>query len=831
MLPSSSFHFSVGVAAVCYILPLGRVAVRLGEPMNLVNSRLGLLAGVLLCTSAVTSAQVSLLTNRYDNARTGANLSETQLNTFNVSVSNFGKLWSYTVDGSAFAQPLYVPGLSISGGTHNVLYVATMNDKLYAFDADSNALLWCDSFTSDTSGGCNNPGGFAPPAGTTPIPMSDILPSETIGGENIVGNIGILSTPVIDPVGNTMYLVVRTKESGNPCATNFLGNGSYCQRLHAVDITTGAEKLGGPTTIAGSVSGTGAGNVSGNITFDPAMGNQRPGLALVNGQIFIAWASHEDSTPNYHGWVMSYDAATLAQTGKFNVTPNLGQGEGGVWMWGRAPAVDSGGNVYYMTGNGSFNGTSDYGDSFIGFSSTGGLAFKDFFTPANQAALNGGDLDLGSSGPMMIPGTNLLVGAGKSSILYVMDTTNPGDFGLEMLSPPPPLQDLYINNNIGTNYVKSGPVYWNRSGGPGPWLYVWAENDVARAYHFNGATFDDGGTNPATPISSGTFTVPGGNAGADISLSANGSIPGSGILWASIPTENADGGIHPGVLYAYNADDLTKELWDSTMNAARDGVGNWAKTTPPTVANGRVYMTSFPVLLATATPAVPYPSPANAPLSVYGLFDFTLAAAPPSITVNPAGSAAYTVNTASVYPSGFPSNVTYNVTGLPPGATSSFSANTQAVPGTSILTIATASSTPAGTYTLMITGTGGIQTHSANVTLVVSYNICLLYDATKSKKSGSTFPIKIQICDANGNNLSSPAITVQAQSVTMVSTNAPAPLDDSGDANPDFDFRYDSTLPGYIYNLSLKGISTGTYNLNFTVTGDPVLHSARFQVK
>ncbi len=199
--------------------------------------------------------------------------------------------------------------------------------------------------------------------------------------------------------------------------------------------------------------------------------------------------------------------------------------------------------------------------------------------------------------------------------------------------------------------------------------------------------------------------------------------------------------------------------------------------------------------------------------------------------MNPGGGTNYTVNTASVFPSGFPSNVTYSVTGLPAGATASFSANGQAVPGTSTVNVTTSSSTPTGTYTLTITGTGGIQTHTAKATLIVSYNICLLYNPTQAKKSGSTYPIKIQICDVNGNNLSSALIVVQAQSVTMSSNNTPGPLDDSGNSNPDFDFRFDSTLPGYIYNLSLQGISTGTYKLNFMVSGDPVPHSVPFQVK
>jgi hypothetical protein len=802
-------------------------------------ARLGLLAAVLLGTSAAASAQVSILTNRNDNARTGANLSETKLNTSNVSVGNFGKLWSYAVDGAVFAQPLYVRGLSIGGGTHNVLYVATMNDEVYAFDADTNVQLWCVSFTSVISS-CPNPSNLTVSGGTTAVPMTDILghrpatpdlPADT--NFNIVGNIGILSTPVIDGSTNTMYLVVRTEETGNPCAMNFLLNGNFCQRIHAISITDGTEKFGGPTTIAGSVPGLGTGSVGGLVTFDPARGNQRPGLALANGQIFIAWASHEDLTGSYHGWVMSYGAASLTQTGIFCVTPNSPDstptshdgGKGGIWMWGRAPAIDANGNVYYMSGNGEYDGVTEFGDSVIGFSSAGGLAYKDSFTPQNEEMLDKSDIDLGSSGPMIIPGTNLLVGAGKSSIMYVMDTTNPTDFGLEGAAPPPPLQDLSINDNIKGFIVKAGPVYWNRSGGVGPWIYFWAENDVAKAYHFNGSTFDDGGTVPATPISTGLVLAPTGNAGAVTSLSANGSTPGSGILWASIPTVDNDVGIHPGKLYAFNADDLTSELWDSQQNAGRDSVGNWGKTVPPSVVNGKVYVPSFPASVSAFANSV----------SVYGLFDFTLSAGPASVNVNPGGSAAYTVSTASVYPSGFPSNVTYSATGLPAGAVfSSFSTNPQAVPGSSTTTITTASTTPPGTYLLTITGTGGVQSHSTTVTLVVSYNICLLYDPTRAGESGDRYLIVVRICDANGNNLSSASAVLHAQSVTKVSTGAPAPLDDCDcldGGESDFDFGYLPWFQLYIYNLSLKGIFPGTYNLNFTVSGDPVLHSAQFQVR
>ncbi len=271
------------------------------------------------------------------------------------------------------------------------------------------------------------------------MPIVDIVQSDSL---NIVGNVGIESTPVIDTSTNTMYLVARTKESGQ-----------YFQRLHALDITTGAEKFGGPVAISGSVKGTGTAGSGGVLAFSPLIENQRSGLALANGQIFMAWASHEDLNA-YHGWVMSYNAATLAQTGIFCTTPNGSLG--GVWMSGRAPAVDSAGNVYYISGNGTWDGLTAFSESFMKFSSTGGLAFLDWFKPDNYAALKNADEDLGSSGPILIPGTDLIVGGGKRSIFYLMQTSS---LGHENGTNGEIVQTL--NNNGGP--IHGGPVYWNRS--------------------------------------------------------------------------------------------------------------------------------------------------------------------------------------------------------------------------------------------------------------------------------------------------------------------------------------------------------------------------------
>jgi hypothetical protein len=532
-------------------------------------------ASLLALSEPSTASAQNVLTERYDNARTGANLSETQLNPSTVASGAFGRIGNYTVDGSVYAQPLYVQNVAIPGvGTRNMLYVVTMENVVYAFNADSvgSAPLWAL---------------LTLPA---PVPISDITPPR-----NIVGNIGIESTPVIDLSTNTMYFVARSKEPSSNCGGP---NPTYCQRLHAVDITTGAEKFGGPVVIAAT---------QGALTFDTRNQNQRASLALANGQVYIAWGSHEDKHV-WYGWFMSYNATTLQQTGIY--APPLSNN--GIWMSGRAPAIDSSGNLYVMTGNGFWDGVSSFSESMLKFGPGGGLPLVDWFTPDNHAAVDAADEDYGASGPMLVPGTNLVIGGGKHGVFYMMNTASLGHIqsGNGQI-----VQSL--NNNGG--FIKSGPVYWNRSGGAGPWMYNWSDgnggNEVIKAYHFNGSTFD------ASLASWGTVPSPGGNSGGVLTLSANGGTPGTGIVWASMPL-NADGenGVIQGVLRAFNADNLAQQLWSSTGRSG-DDMGNWPKFSPPTVANGRVYIGSVPT------------AGIFAPLNVYGLAP----PAPTSVTASQAG--------------------------------------------------------------------------------------------------------------------------------------------------------------------------------------------------
>lgn len=544
---------------------------------------------LLASTAVLLSAQVSVLQNRYDDFGTGADLQETILKPSVVNVRRFGKLYSGSVDGSVYAQPLYVPSLSIAGGVHNVLYVATMNDKLYAFDADRpGAPLWLHDFTDAA-------------AGVTPVPIVDITGSNNL---NIVGNVGILSAPVIDRRRGLLYVLVRTKERGR-----------YVQRLHAIDIATGKDKLK-PAVIRASIRSSASDAINGTLRFDPKAGNQRAALALANGAVILAWASHEDIPP-YHGWIMAYDAATLKQISTLCLSPN--GNEAGIWQSGRAPVVDSKGNIYFETGNGTWDGKTEFGNSVLRLKvNKHRLRIADYFTPSDHHALNKRDTDLGSSGPLLVPGTNILICGNKQGRLYVLDKRR---LGHEGAGNPGLIQALAVNGGR----ILGGPAYWD--GPEGPLVYLWSEADFLKAFRFNGRTLD--------PVAYAKGDVAStGSPGGSLTVSANGSKAGTGIVWAMLTARgSANHGNAPGILRAYNAETLT-ELWDSEQDPARDRLGTLVKFVPPVVANGRVYAVTYDnainvygLLPANEQGAPVALHPADAPSNSYG-------ATPPSRAAN-----------------------------------------------------------------------------------------------------------------------------------------------------------------------------------------------------
>ncbi|HVO81645.1 MAG TPA: hypothetical protein VMT28_13000 [Terriglobales bacterium] len=504
------------------------------------------LAAFILSLACLGSAQVSVTTFHNDNSRTGQNTQETILTPANVNVNSFGKLFSHAVDGYVYAQPLYVPNVSIPGkGTHNVIYVATEHDGVFAFDADSNAgsnasPLWKKSFIN-------------PSQGITSVSSGDV------GCGDLVPEIGITGTPVIDTSSGTLYVVAKTKE-----------HGQFFQRLHALDITTGAEKFGGPVTIRARVKGTGDGSANGFVRFDPLRHSQRPGLLLQNGTVYIAWASHCDIGP-YHGWVMSYDAQTLAQKAVWNSTPNAGLG--GFWASGAGIAADAAFNLFLASGNGTFDvdtGGRDYGDSIVKLPPPTTSRFKvsDFFTPFNQGSLENGDVDLGSGGLLLLPDQNgphrhLLVQAGKEGTIYLVDRDNMGQYN--------PNNDDQIVQHLDSAVggIWAMPAWWNNN------VYFGGSFDFVKMFTFNPTT----GLLLTSPSSeSSTFIN---YPGPTPSISANGT--SNGIAWVT----QTDGS--SAILRAFDATNLDTELYNSTQRSA-DDAGPAVKFSVPTIVNGKVYV-------------------------------------------------------------------------------------------------------------------------------------------------------------------------------------------------------------------------------------------------
>lgn len=509
---------------------------------------LAVVASVFVQITSGQSTPVTVLTQHNDNSRTGANLDEIALNTSNVSAGQFGKLFTRTVDGQTYAQPLYMPGVNMgSRGIHNVVFVATERNNVYAFDADdpnAAAPLWQVN--------------LGPPVAVRFI-------DETV---DINEYIGITSTPVIDPLTRTLYCVAKTKEGGK-----------YPQRLHALDITTGQEKFGGPVVIDGSVPGVGDGAKNGTVAFNSQRHFNRPGLLLQDGYLYVAFGSHGDVRP-YHGWIFSYNASTLQRVGVFNTTPNTFGGA--VWQSGQGLAADGTG-IYFMTANGHFDGDiggPDLSSSFLKLT-TPSLTLSDWFAPYNADALDQNNDDLASAGPLLIPGTNLLVGGGKEGVLYLLNRSNLGHFRAGSDS------QIVQSFHAGGGHIHGSPVYWS-SPQQGPLIYLWTEEDALKSFRFVNGLFQ------TAPVAIGPVVAPDGMPGAMLSVSANGSSVGTGIVWASLPfAGNANIETVPGVLRAFDASNVGIELWNSRQVPERDDLGNLAKHTSPTIANGKVYVATF----------------------------------------------------------------------------------------------------------------------------------------------------------------------------------------------------------------------------------------------
>src|SRR5580704_12050497 len=507
----------------------------------------------VLLASLAASAQTSILTQHYDTARTGQNTSESVLNPTNVNSTTFGKLFSIPVQGYVYAQPLYVPAVVIPGnGTHNVLYVATEHDMLYAFDADTGSQLWQVSFLINGA--------------------TTVLPSDVGNTQDINPEIGITGTPTIDPTTNTLYVVVNTKESGN-----------IIYRLHAIDITTGAEKFGGPVLISATVPGTAGDGNGSTVPLNSQWANQRPGLLLLNGFVYVGFGSHGDNG-SWHGWVLAYDKTTLTQTGAWCTSPN-GKGNG-IWGAGSGFAADASGNMYVATGNGedtvatpapSPSATIDYGDSIVRLSLTNGVPVPtDYFTPWNQASLYSADLDVGSGGVLIPPdqsGTypHILIVVGKAADMYVVNrdqmTSDNSHYCNGCTSDPEIIQSLSISAGIW-----GMPAYWNNQ------IYLWGNGGHLEAYTLTNGTLSQTPTSGSAESSNYPGSTP--------VVSSNGT--SNGIVWTVETAAYNSGG--PAILRAYSATNVSNLLYGSNLTNGRDALGPAVKFVVPVVTNGKVYV-------------------------------------------------------------------------------------------------------------------------------------------------------------------------------------------------------------------------------------------------
>jgi hypothetical protein len=486
--------------------------------------RAAALSGCLLTMSIIqpgASVAQSVLMEHVDNNRDGTNSSETTLTPSNVNVNDFGLLFKLHVDDQVYSQPLVDTSVSIAGGTHSVLYVATANNSVYAFDANSGAQYWHVNFGNAFT---IQDGGFT---------CQDVLATS-----------GIMSTPVIDTATNSIYVVAQTYI-----------NGSSTHKLHALNLSTGAEQSGSPATISAS-------------EFNSVDELERPALLLANGNIYFSFSSHCDQG-SWKGLTFAYSASSLAQVGVFNASPY--DNGAGIWMSGNGAATDAEGNIYFVTGNGTWDGENDFSETII---KTGpGLNLLDWHTPSDYSSLDAGDVDLTTSGPVIVYGTNLLVAGGKDGVLRLVNTGDMGHLGDG---------NAVQNWQAAASHIHSMD-YFNTN------LYIWGQSDYLKVYHFNGSNFD------TSPTYTGNIQAIG-HPGASLSVSSDGN--SNAILWAATNSQGQGGGLgawhmtEPGILYAYSLPSMT-QIWTNEQNASRDDCNNYAKFIPPTISNGKVYLASF----------------------------------------------------------------------------------------------------------------------------------------------------------------------------------------------------------------------------------------------
>ncbi|HWS70001.1 MAG TPA: chitobiase/beta-hexosaminidase C-terminal domain-containing protein [Steroidobacteraceae bacterium] len=654
--------------------------------MELPRRRFLVMAAVLALCSPAVQAQVSVTTYHNDNARTGQNTQETALTPANVNSGQFGKLFTITVDGVVYAQPLYLSNVGVGGGTHNAVYVATQHDSIYAFDADTGRVYWQKS--------------LIPAGGSTANSTTDL------GCNDIEREVGVTGTPVIDSTNGTLYAVAKVKL-----------NGAILQYLHALDVSTGAEKFAGPVNIQAMVPGK-AGDGDGTmVTFNPRQENQRAALLLVNGHVVIGWSAHCDEPP-WHGWVMSYGATTLILEGTYIASPN-GAGNG-IWMSGGGLAADPSGNVYVATGNGPWNAV-DRGNSILKLGPPSGatLPLVDYFTPFNQSALTGLDDDLSAGGLILLPplsnGKQLLTIIGKAGTIYLADRNNLGKY-CPALTPACTTSNTNIVQEIPGAFsgLWSAPAYWNGN------LY-WAsgnENNATaeplKAFSFNANNSGLISTTP-TSVSAKAFIF----AGPVPSISANGST--NGIIWGLDNSEYRStclGGTACQVLYAYDATNLGKMLYNSDQAANnRDVPGSAVKFTTPTVANGKVYV------------------PTGESIAVFGLLNgaASTATAP---TFSPAGGTFSSTQTVTLSDTTRGAVIYYTTNGSTP-TTSSAKYATALTIGTTTTVKAIAAAT--GYYTSAVSSATydiSFPGSSSSVDLAAAFNVFAIFNNGSAVTNG-----------------------------------------------------------------------------------------------